>query len=153
MKWIAFDRAFVPRVVPRIFPFLFYAIILSWILLAKPPVADPQNYLQRGKFAFWDPRGIPYPGSEFAVYKPYLPEHGTVSFLSDIPYHPYAPAAEQLYAAQSYLVPLLLSAFPGEKEMMVYCSRGDIAEGWMLYTGYRPKVILGDGQCLAVKIS
>ena len=133
--------------------FLFYGIILVIIGLAKLPPISSENISLRARLFSGERDVVPVPGSEFSVFKPYLPKKGAVSFIMDRGYHPYAPAAEILYTAQSYLAPLVVNIDPIERKALVYCSNGAIAGVWMQRTGYRPEVILGDSRFVAEKVS
>jgi len=131
--------------------FLFYGIILAIIGFSDLPAVDPGNLSLRDHLFAGNESLVPDPGSEFSVFKPHLPVGGAVSFLMDIPYFPYAPAAEQLYTAQSYLVPLVINIAPTEQKALVYCSNDPLAAGWMQKTGYRPVLKLADGKGIAEK--
>lgn len=93
------------------------------------------------------------PGLPFAIFEPHLPRNGTISFLTDTPYHPEHGSAEKIQAAQGRLAPLMLNPQPEEKTALVFCSQSEIAAARMHATGYRPLKILGDGKLIAVKRS
>ena len=90
------------------------------------------------------------PGLPFAIFEPYLPHKGSVSFLTDDPEH---TATEQLQAARSRLAPLLLNPDPVESIALVFCSQNAIAAARMQATGYRAIKVLGDGKLIAEKRS
>ncbi len=132
--------------------FVFYGSVLLVIAFAELPPVGPENFRSRKELFSGNEKIFMEPGAQFAPFKPYLPEKGTVSFLMDTPYHPYSPKTESLYMAQSYLVPLVLNTVPAEKTALVYCSQGFIADQWMRNTGYRLKFAIADGQGVAEKI-
>ncbi len=136
---------------PWIGNFLFYGTVLAIIAFSELPSLAPENFLLRKELFSGNEKIFRALGSDFSVFKPHLPEKGAVSFLMDLPYHPYAPISEQLYMAQSYLAPLILNILPNEEIAIVYCSKGFIANGWMQSTGYQLKIALAEGKGIAEK--
>jgi hypothetical protein len=136
---------------PWIGNIMFYGTILAIVAFSELPPLSQENFDLRKGLLSGNEQILREPGAEFSIFKPYLPEKGAVSFLMDSLYHPYAPAAEQLYLAQSYLAPLILNIVPVEKNALVYCSKGFLADEWMQNTGYRLTVALADGKGIAEK--
>ncbi len=130
---------------------LFYGAILLMIAFAELPSVSPENFRLRKELLSGNEAIFGEVGSAFAVYKPYLPQRGSVTFFMDFLYNPYDPTSEKLYMAQSYLAPLVLNVLPDEKVAIVACSQGLIADEWMRSTGYRLKVPLGNGEGIAEK--
>lgn len=136
---------------PWIGTLAFYGLVLAIVASAELPSLQPESFLLRKELLSGNEHIFPVPGSVFSVFKPYLPEKGSVSFLMDSRYHPYAPITEQLYTAQSYLAPLILNAMPVEKNAIVYCSKGSLAGPRIQNAGYRLKIALADGKGIAEK--
>ena len=135
---------------------LFYGSI-CWIIAISelPPITGPiflmRKQFRTGNETFFK---IQDPGLRYAIFEPYLPHNGSVSFLTDAPYdHEHAATTEQLMAAQSRLVPLLLNPDPVESTAFVFCSQNAIAAFRMQATGYRTTKVLGDGIMIGEKIS
>ena len=130
--------------------FLFYFLITLLILFAKNPIPSPfQQQLYQGLLAGKDP--FARVGSNFSIFKPFLPPHDKVSFIMDFPFTPYVNAIDQFYAAQAYLTPTLLSHEPDQRAAIIYCSTTQIAEMRMQETGYRLLLPLAEGKGIAVK--
>jgi len=97
--------------------------------------------------------GFQDPGFPFAIFKPYLPPRGNVSFITDAPDNSKNMATEQLQAAQSYLAPLLLNHNPVETTALAFCSQNEIAVARMQAAGYRITRVLENGKMIAEKKS
>jgi len=136
---------------PQIGIFLFYGMILAIIACSELPSLGPENFRLRKELLSGNKRIFRVLGADFSAFKPYLPPQGTVSFLMDSPYQPYDPITEKLYMAQSYLAPLILNANPVEKNAIVYCTKGFIADDRMQSAGYKLKIALADGKGIAEK--
>ncbi len=136
---------------PWIGNFLFYGMILAIITCSELPSLGPENFRLRKEFISGNKRIFRVLGSDFSIFKPYLPLHGAVSFLMDSSYQPYDPITEKLYMAQSYLAPIILNANPDEKSAIVFCSKGYIADDRMQSAGYKLKIALADGKGIAEK--
>ncbi len=131
---------------------LFYGSV-CWIIAISelPPIPGPV-FLMRKQFLAGNETlfRIQDPGLPFAIFEPYLPRRGSVSFLTDDPEH---TATEQLQAARGQLAPLLLNPDPVEKIALVFCSQTAIAAARMQATDYRAIKIFGDGKLIAEKRS
>jgi hypothetical protein len=129
---------------------LFYAVVVFSIFFLKPPAIPPVskvilNELLSGNSPF-NPVGF-----QFSAFKPLLPPHEKVSFIMDFPFSPYVKNIDQLYAAQSYLTPIVLSPFPDQRAAIIYCSTTAVAEARMKETGYRILLPIAEGKGIAVK--
>jgi hypothetical protein len=134
---------------------LFYGSILWAIVISElPPVSGPV-FLMRKQFLAGNetPFRIQDPGLPYAIFEPYLPRKGSVTFLSDAPYSPEHAGTEKLQAAQGRLAPLTLNLDPVENIALVFCSQDAIAAARMQATGYRATRVLGDGKMIGGKRS
>lgn len=115
--------------------------------------ALPENSLSAfQRFCAADHNNLPSHNQEYDVFKPYLPSHGSVSFIMDYPFHPYSKTVGQLYTAQSRLAPLVLNPSPDEKNAIIFCTDAKTADIRMLQTGYRLTQALANGKGVAVKL-
>jgi len=134
---------------------LFYGSV-CWIIAISelPPIPGPV-FLMRKQFLAGNETffSIQDPGVPFAIFKPYLPREGSVSFLTDAPYDPEQTTTEPLQSAQGRLAPLLLNPDPVESTAIVFCSQDTIAVNRMQTTGYRATRVLEEGKLIAEKIS
>lgn len=129
---------------------VFYTLIAILILnFSIPALPEFPPVLFRHLIAGKDPF-IPF-GAEFSAFKPLLPPHEKVSFIMDYPFSPYGKTIQQLYTAQAYLVPTILSYEPGQRAAIIFCSNREIAERRMEETGYRLLLPLGDGKGIAIQ--
>lgn len=134
---------------------LFYGSVCWIIAISELPPIQGAVFLMRKQFLAGNetPFRFQDPGFPFAIFKPYRPPNGRVSFLMDAPYAPDHKNAEQLQAAQARLAPLLLNPDPVETTAFVFCSQNAIAAARMQMTGYRATKTLGDGKMIAEKRS
>jgi len=125
----------------------------AWLIVRSPfPAAQNPPREAAAQLLLGGDKDLPEFGATFAPFKPFLPRKGRISFIMDYPFHPYGTTIEQLYTAQSYLVPLILNPEPGEKQALVFCSSAAVAERRLSETGYRMTMVLADGKGLAEKI-
>jgi len=98
-------------------------------------------------------KGFETLGSEYEPFVSYLPKTGAISFIMDYPFSNYARTVEQLYTAQSYLVPLIINPGTEEKIAILYCSSDEIADHRLNQSQYKPLARLGAGKGIALKQS
>lgn len=139
------------KIVQTFVCFIFYgAITMVLIRSEHPPIPKPHPLLLQNLLLGTD-RGYQELGSQFLAFRNNLPAKGTVSFVMDYAFSPYGSNIEQIYTAQSYLVPLVLNPNPGEPIGVFYCTTESIAQLKMLQFGYKPILPLRDGQTIAIK--
>ena len=94
------------------------------------------------------------PGADFEPYKPHLPAHGEISFITDKPYKEIRDMVikKAYWGAQVYLAPLIIDRKPDQDTAIVHCTDALIAEKRLRETGYVWKVKLSDGKGIAVKV-
>ncbi len=130
--------------------FLFYlAAALSIIFVKTPAPPAFQKSLYEALLAGKDPFNPV--GSQFAVFKALLPPHEKVGFIMDFPFSPYLTKIEQLYSAQSYLTPQILTYETTPRSAIVYCTNTSIAQYRLAQTGYRILLPVAEGKGIAVK--
>ena len=130
---------------------LFYLIFLGSLLLCKQPNLPETNLKSLNELLTGREEGYDELGSQYALFKHQLPHRGAISFMMNSPFHPYGKTIEQLYTAQSYLIPLVLNPNAGEAICIIYCSNADIAKYRMAGTGYRMLMTFTPGKGIAVK--
>ncbi len=91
------------------------------------------------------------PGSQFKIFKPYLPKTGQVSLILDRPNRESPPFKETSYDAQNYFAPLIINLETVEPAALVYCSTQDTAEKRLTETGYVWTYKIAPGKGLARK--
>ena len=142
-------------VLPWAINILFYGSV-CWIITISelPPVPGPVFLMRKqfleGNTAFFS---IQDPGLPYAIFEPFLPRKGSVSFLADTPYNPEHTSTEQLQAAQNRLTPLLLNHDPVERIALAFCSQKAIAAARLQAAGYRAAKDLGNGKMIGEKKS
>jgi hypothetical protein len=129
--------------------YFFWAAAALLVLTAPYPKRErPPAAVLKPLFLGTDD-GLPEFGGAFNTFRSFLPRKGEISFIMDYPFHPYGKTVEQLYTAQSALIPLVLNPEPGEPEAVVFCSSPAAAEKRLAETGYRMTHAFGDGKGLA----
>ncbi len=129
---------------------LFYALVVFLIFFLKaPPIPNISRVILNELLSGNSPYNLV--GFQFSAFKPLLPPREKVSFIMDFPFSPYVKNIDQLYAAQSYLTPTILSPFPDQRAAIFYCSTTTIAEARMRETGYRILLPVAEGKGIAVK--
>lgn len=131
---------------------LFYGSVCWIIAISELPPVSRHVFFMRNQFLAGNETffKIQDPGVPFAIFEPYLPHRGSVSFLTD---NLERTTAEALQSAQGFLAPLLLNPDPGESTALVFCSQNAIAAARMQATGYRPIKVFGNGKLIAEKRS
>ena len=134
---------------------MFYGSICWIIAMSELPAVKEPVFLIRKQFLEGNETlfSLQSPGLPFAIFEPYLPRKGTVSFLADAPYDPENTATEQLQAAQGRLAPLLLNHDPVESTALVFCSQNEIAAARIQAAGYQVTRVLENGKMIAEKLS
>ncbi len=141
----------MPKSVIQSIAFLFTLVVLIAVTQSDRPAFPDAPRSLYGRMLSGDSRTHHAFGSEFAPYRPLLPEKGAITFIMDFAFSPYARSIDQLYRAQSHLVPLLLNPKPGETAGLVYCSSDAIAEKRLDETGYRMLFPVENGKGVAIR--
>lgn len=138
---------------PRGVTLLFYGFVFLVIAGSKLPTHPDEAFTLRQRFGENQRQYFPDPGEIFSIFAPYVPQKGSLSFITDSAYEPYDLEIAQHFSAQNYFTPLILNPFPQEKYALVYCSGDSVAAARLRETGYRMRAVLAPGKGLAEKIS
>lgn len=124
---------------------LFLAIALFYPVKTKAP--------PRMIHSLWNGLDRAYipPGSQFKIFKPYLPAKGRVSLILDRPNNENTKNKEISYDAQNYFTPLIVNLETMEPLALVYCSSQAIADQRLIETGYEWTHPLSPGKGMARK--
>jgi len=124
-------------------------LFLALSVIKPIKVKTPEPLIQ----SLWSTKDRAYlpPGSQFKIFKPYLPAKGRVSLILDQPNNATTKNKETSYDAQNYLAPVIINLETVEPLTLVYCSTQDIAEQRLKETGYRWTQQLSPGKGFARK--
>lgn len=144
-KWVSYQNT-------KVICAVFYCLVIIVIFQSKSyPIYKNRPELIKHLLNGSDEGFLP-PGKSFEIFKNLIPKNGTVSFILDRPFNSYDMMIENLYAAQTFLAPILINQLPEEPLAIVYCSDRATAEKRMREEHYQMAYPVADGKGLAVKI-
>ncbi|PIQ86836.1 MAG: hypothetical protein COV74_03120 [Candidatus Omnitrophica bacterium CG11_big_fil_rev_8_21_14_0_20_45_26] len=106
----------------RLLTIIFFLYITGIVCLNFKPLTLTTHPVLLKSLILGQNKGYILPGSEFEIFRPYLPRNGRFSVIFDEPFAQNKSIQHRLWNAQNYLCPLILNHDPAEELALVLCS-------------------------------